>query len=115
VLAEYRTERNVYLAAGAILTLTVLWFGAVLLSKLRREESVENALLSESEARFRSLTELASDMYWEQDAQHPLRLDVRRRSALDDPAPERRRSATALGLPVHQHTTAGLGGAPRRC
>jgi diguanylate cyclase (GGDEF)-like protein/PAS domain S-box-containing protein len=69
VLAEYRTERNVYLAAGAILTLTVLWFGSVLLSKLRREESVETAL-SESEARFRSLTELASDMYWEQDAEH---------------------------------------------
>jgi diguanylate cyclase (GGDEF)-like protein/PAS domain S-box-containing protein len=69
VLAEYRTERYLYLLAGVVLTLLVVWFGAVLLAKLKREESVENAL-SESEARFRSLTELASDMYWEQDAEN---------------------------------------------
>jgi diguanylate cyclase (GGDEF)-like protein/PAS domain S-box-containing protein len=69
VLAQYRGERGRYLAAGAFLTLLVLWFGAVLLSKLKREEKVESAL-SESEARFRSLTELASDMYWEQDTEH---------------------------------------------
>src|SRR5215831_5012046 len=69
VLGEYREERGLYLAAGAFLTLVVLWFGAVLLAKVRREESVETAL-SDSEARFRSLTELASDMYWEQDSEY---------------------------------------------
>src|SRR5262249_36784894 len=69
VLAEYREERELYLAAGAFLSLVVLCVGAVLLSKVRREESVETAL-AESEARFRSLTELASDMYWEQDSEY---------------------------------------------
>jgi len=69
VLDEYRGERGLYFGAGGFLTLLALWFGAVLLAKLKREESVESAL-SESEARFRSLTELASDMYWEQDAEH---------------------------------------------
>ena len=69
VLGEYREERGLYLAAGGFLTLVVLWFGVVLLAKVKREESVESAL-AESEARFRSLTELASDMYWEQDSEH---------------------------------------------
>src|SRR5262249_23645194 len=69
VLAEYRDERGLYLFAGLFVTLLVVWFGALLLAKLKREESVESAL-AESEARFRSLTELASDMYWELDSEH---------------------------------------------
>src|SRR5262249_52038208 len=69
VLAEYRTERRVYLGAGAFLSLVVLWFGFVLFGKLKREEDVESAL-RQSEARFRGLTALASDMYWEQDAEY---------------------------------------------
>jgi diguanylate cyclase (GGDEF)-like protein/PAS domain S-box-containing protein len=69
VLAEYRYERQFYVAAGGFFSLVVLWFGLALLSKLRREESIESAL-SRSEARFRSLTELASDMYWEQDTEY---------------------------------------------
>ena len=69
ILAGYRNERRIYVAAGGVLSLVVLWFGLALLTKLRREESVEMAL-SRSEARFRSLTELASDAYWEQDTQY---------------------------------------------
>jgi diguanylate cyclase (GGDEF)-like protein/PAS domain S-box-containing protein len=69
VLADYRNERQMYVAAGGFLSLVVLWFGLALLSKLQREESVESAL-SRSEARFRSLTELASDLYWEQDTEY---------------------------------------------
>jgi diguanylate cyclase (GGDEF)-like protein/PAS domain S-box-containing protein len=69
VLEPYREERWLYLAAGGLLTLVALWFGLTLLSKVRREEQVE-AALSRSEERFRSLTELASDMYWEQDTQY---------------------------------------------
>jgi diguanylate cyclase (GGDEF)-like protein/PAS domain S-box-containing protein len=69
VLAEYRGERGAYLAAGGFLSLVVLWFGAALLAKLSREEVVESAL-GRSEARFRSLTGLASDMYWEQDTDY---------------------------------------------
>jgi diguanylate cyclase (GGDEF)-like protein/PAS domain S-box-containing protein len=69
VLSGYRGERGNYFAAGAFLSLVVLWFGAALLAKLKREEDVENAL-SRSVARFRSLTGLASDMYWEQDTEY---------------------------------------------
>src|SRR5882672_5140893 len=69
VLASYRDERWAYLATAGLLSLVVLWFGLALLSKVRREERVEDAL-SQSEARFRSLTELASDNYWEQDTQY---------------------------------------------
>jgi diguanylate cyclase (GGDEF)-like protein/PAS domain S-box-containing protein len=69
VLAEYHRDRRLYLAAGAFVSLVVLWFGLALLSKLKREEDVESAL-SRSEARFRSLTKLASDIYWEQDKEY---------------------------------------------
>src|SRR5690242_6847532 len=69
VLADYRAERLLYLATGGLVSLAILGLGLLLLSKLRREEHVESAL-SQSEARFRSLTQLASDMYWEQDAEY---------------------------------------------
>jgi diguanylate cyclase (GGDEF)-like protein/PAS domain S-box-containing protein len=69
VLVKYRGERNLYIATGGVLSLAVLWFGLVLFSKLKREEQVESAL-SQSEGRFRSLTALASDMYWEQDSDY---------------------------------------------
>jgi diguanylate cyclase (GGDEF)-like protein/PAS domain S-box-containing protein len=69
VLAESGKERRVYLAAGSLGSLVVLLFGFVMLSKLKREERVESELIK-SEARFRSLTELSSDMYWEQDDQY---------------------------------------------
>jgi diguanylate cyclase (GGDEF)-like protein/PAS domain S-box-containing protein len=69
VLAKYHGERNLYIATGGVLSLAILWFGLVLFSKLKHEEEVEGAL-SRSEGRFRSLTELASDMYWEQDREY---------------------------------------------
>jgi diguanylate cyclase (GGDEF)-like protein/PAS domain S-box-containing protein len=69
VLAESSKKRWFYLAAGGLSSLAVLLFGLVMLSKLRREERVEGEL-SRSEERFRSLTELSSDMYWEQDDQY---------------------------------------------
>jgi len=69
VLADYRIERRLYFAAGGFVSLVVLWFGLALLSKLKHEERVETAL-GLSEARFRSLTELASDLYWEQDSEY---------------------------------------------
>ena len=69
VLADYRGERRLYFAAGGFLSIVVLWFGAALLGKLRSEERAESAL-SRSESRFRSLTGLASDVYWEQDTEY---------------------------------------------
>jgi diguanylate cyclase (GGDEF)-like protein/PAS domain S-box-containing protein len=66
VLAESREERRLYLTAGGLGTLIVLLLCFVMLSKLKREEQVESEL-GKSELRFRSLTELSSDMYWEQD------------------------------------------------
>src|SRR5258708_12428813 len=43
--------------------------GLMMLSSLKRGEHVENELV-DSERRFRSLTGLSSDMYWEQDDQY---------------------------------------------
>src|SRR5262245_5867282 len=60
---------EVALAIGGFLSLVVLWFALTLLGKLKREEDVEDAL-RQSEARFRSLTALVSDMYWEQDSEY---------------------------------------------
>jgi diguanylate cyclase (GGDEF)-like protein/PAS domain S-box-containing protein len=69
VLAEYTKERRLYLAAGSFGSLVVILFGFLMFSKLRREEQVASELIK-SEARFRSLTELSWDMYWEQDDQY---------------------------------------------
>src|SRR5882757_3756687 len=58
-----------YLSAGAFGSLVVLLLGLMMLSSLKRDKHVESELL-DSERRFRSLTGLSSDMYWEQDDQY---------------------------------------------
>jgi len=58
-----------YLSAGAFGSLVVLLLGLMMLSSLKRGGHVESELL-DSERRFRSLTGLSSDMYWEQDDQY---------------------------------------------
>src|SRR5258706_3265549 len=58
-----------YVSAGALGSLVVLMLGLMMLSSLKRGERVENELI-DSERRFRSLTDLSSDMYWEQDDQY---------------------------------------------
>jgi diguanylate cyclase (GGDEF)-like protein/PAS domain S-box-containing protein len=55
-----------YLAIGCLASLAVLLVVLTLHSKLKHEERAKSAL-AESEARFRGLTQLASDTYWEQD------------------------------------------------
>ncbi len=69
VLVEFNKERWLFLAAGSVSSLLVLLFGFLMLSKMKREEHAESAL-ARSEQRFRSLTGLASDMYWEQDKEY---------------------------------------------
>jgi len=69
VLADYREQRRKYVAAGGAASVAVLLFAALLLFKVNREERVENEL-RKSEERFRSLAELSSDIYWEQDDQY---------------------------------------------
>ena len=69
LLMDFNKERLFYLSAGAFGSLVVLLLGLMMLSSLKRGERVENELLV-SERRFRSLTDLSSDMYWEQDDQY---------------------------------------------
>lgn len=69
VLADFSKERFLDVSAGAFGSFVVLLLGLVMLSRLKRGEHVENELLK-SELRFRRLTELSSDMYWEQDDQY---------------------------------------------
>jgi len=66
VLADFRKESVLYVSAGAFGSLVVVLLGLVMLSRLKRGEHVENELIK-SELRFRGLTDLSSDMYWEQD------------------------------------------------
>ena len=58
---------NVWLA-GAIGVFTVMFLATTLVVSLFDARSVALNALGESEERFRSLTELSSDWYWEQDA-----------------------------------------------
>jgi len=69
LLVDFSKGRLFYLSAGVFGSLVVLLLGLMMLSSLSRGEQVENEL-SGSERRFRSLTELSSDMYWEQDDQY---------------------------------------------
>ena len=69
LLADFKTARLFYVSAGVFGSLVVLLLGLMMLSSLERGEHVEGELLN-SERRFRSLTELSSDMYWEQDDQY---------------------------------------------
>src|SRR6267143_1118870 len=69
LLADFSRGRLFYLSAGAFGSLVVLMLGLMMLSSLKRGEHVENELV-DSERRFRSLTGLSSDMYWEQDDQY---------------------------------------------
>jgi len=69
LLADFSTARLFYLSAGAFGSLVVLLLGLMMLSSLKRGEHVEKELIG-SERRFRSLTDLSSDMYWEQDDQY---------------------------------------------
>src|SRR6266850_2426345 len=69
LLADFSRGRLFYMSAGAFGSLVVLMLGLMMLSSLKRGERVENELI-DSERRFRSLTDLSSDMYWEQDDQY---------------------------------------------
>ena len=69
LLADFSTARLFYVSAGVFGSLVVLLLGLMMLSSLKRGEHVENELFN-SERRFRSLTGLSSDMYWEQDDQY---------------------------------------------
>jgi diguanylate cyclase (GGDEF)-like protein/PAS domain S-box-containing protein len=69
LLVDFYRGRLFYLSAGAFGSLVVVLLGLMMLSSLKRGERVESDLI-DSERRFRSLTELSSDMYWEQDDQY---------------------------------------------
>src|SRR5258705_291196 len=69
LLVDFDRGRLLYVSAGALGSLVVLLLGLMMLSSLKRGERVENELI-DSERRFRSLTDLSSDMYWEQDDQY---------------------------------------------
>jgi diguanylate cyclase (GGDEF)-like protein/PAS domain S-box-containing protein len=69
LLADFSRGRLFYLSGGTFGSLVVLMLGLMMLSRLKRGERVESELI-DSERRFRSLTELSSDTYWEQDDQY---------------------------------------------
>ena len=68
VLGHFYEQRRLYIGAGAFVSLVLVLLMLVMIAALKREERVE-ADLRASEERFRSLTQLASGTYWEQDEQ----------------------------------------------
>jgi PAS domain-containing protein len=70
-LADFASRARDYYIGATLATALVLLFAAGLLVAQARRDKAE-AGLRESEARFRSLTELSSDFYWESDAEHRL-------------------------------------------
>jgi diguanylate cyclase (GGDEF)-like protein/PAS domain S-box-containing protein len=69
VLARYYEERRVYVAGGALISVVLVSLVLILFARLEREEQAERRL-RESEARYRALSDLSADAYWEQDAQY---------------------------------------------
>jgi len=65
-LADYYNQRRVYFAGGVFMSVVLFLLMLVVIAKLKREERAGGELRT-SEERFRSLTELSSDVYWEQD------------------------------------------------
>jgi diguanylate cyclase (GGDEF)-like protein/PAS domain S-box-containing protein len=65
-LARYYEQRRTYLAAGALISLALLLLVGVTLARLKRVELAEKDL-RESENRYRTLTGLFADWYWELD------------------------------------------------
>jgi len=68
--ADLRIEQELVLAAGGIISLLLFAVVWILTSTRLRAEALAREMtrgLRESEARFRALTELSSDWYWEQD------------------------------------------------
>ncbi|MGB7541155.1 MAG: EAL domain-containing protein, partial [Burkholderiales bacterium] len=69
VLADYYQQRRTYLAGGAFVSVVLFLLMLVVIAQLKREERAGRELRA-SEARFRSLSRLSSDTYWEQDDQY---------------------------------------------
>ncbi|HZR68226.1 MAG TPA: PAS domain S-box protein [Burkholderiales bacterium] len=65
-LARYYEQRRAYLAAGTLLSLVLLLLVTVTLGRLKRLALAEKNL-RESENRYRALTGLSADWYWELD------------------------------------------------
>ena len=68
VFGRFYEQRRLYIGAGAFVSLVLVLLVLAMIAALRREERVETDLRA-SEERFRSLTQLASGTYWEQDEQ----------------------------------------------
>jgi diguanylate cyclase (GGDEF)-like protein/PAS domain S-box-containing protein len=65
-LARYYGQRQTYLAAGGLISLVIALLLVVTSSRLRRVEKAERDL-RESENRYRTLTGLSADWYWQLD------------------------------------------------
>src|SRR4051812_30990755 len=69
ILARYYAERRAYIAGGAVISVMLALLVLVLFAKLDREKRAEREL-RESEARYRALSDLSADSYWEQDERY---------------------------------------------
>ena len=68
VLAEYSHRRSLYYGGAAAASACILLFAVVVIAVVFRAARIATAL-AESETRFRALTELSADWWWEQDTE----------------------------------------------
>jgi len=73
VLGPYYEQRRTYLTAGVLITAALLLLLAATFARISREERAD-AELRENESRYRALTDLSADAYWEQDPEHQFTL-----------------------------------------
>jgi len=71
VMAEFYHRQNQYYWAAGLTSAFIVGFGVMLMLALASQRRGA-ATVARSEARFRSLTEMSSDFYWESDAEHRL-------------------------------------------
>ena len=68
ILADYMRRRTLYYGGAAAISLCMVLFAVFVILAVLRVTRIA-AALAESEARFRALTELSADWWWEQDAE----------------------------------------------
>jgi diguanylate cyclase (GGDEF)-like protein/PAS domain S-box-containing protein len=68
-LEPYYEQRRIYLTTGAVVSLVLVLLLIATFGRIRREERAD-AELRENESRYRALTDLSADSYWEQDPEH---------------------------------------------
>lgn len=74
-LSNFSQRQTIYLSWAGGASAVILFFAALVMTQLSRQERIGRRL-QESEKRFRGLTDLSADWYWEQDTEYRFTLST---------------------------------------